>query len=213
MLPATASASPCGGARTVPTRRRCSAFRRRTSASTSTGSASSASPTARSPRTGSRRTRSPSCSSSASSLRSVRPRVAGAARAVELDRPCFDHLDLRTTQRHHPRRLAGRAPFVLVAFVFLVILAGTTIPAPLYVIYQSKWGFSSGMLTLVFAIYSAGVLVALLVFGRLSDEVGRTRVLLAALAVAVTSTFVFAFATGVGMLLAARLLSGFAAGL
>ena len=70
-------------------------------------------------------------------------------------------------------------------------------PAPLYVIYQSKWGFSAGVLTLVFAIYSAGVLTALLVFGRISDEVGRTRVLGAALAVAIASTLVFVFATGV----------------
>jgi MFS family permease len=139
--------------------------------------------------------------------------VARAVRAVELDRPCFDHLDLRTTERHHPHKLAGRAAFLLVAFVFLVVLVGTTVPAPLYVIYQAKWGFSAGVLTLVFAIYSAGVLVALLGFGRLSDEIGRTRVLLAALAVAVASTLLFVFAAGVGMLLAGRLLSGFAAGL
>jgi MFS family permease len=93
------------------------------------------------------------------------------------------------------------------------VLVGTTVPAPLYVLYQAKWGFSAGVLTLVFAIYSAGVLTALLVFGRFSDQVGRTRVLLGALAVAVVSTLLFVFASGVGMLLVARLLSGFAAGL
>ena len=133
-------------------------------------------------------------------------------RARPPDAACAEHLDLRTTGRHHPHAAGGRA-FWLVAFVFLVVLVGTTVPAPLYVIYQSKWGFSAGVLTLVFAIYSAGVLTALLVFGRISDEVGRTRVLGAALAVAIVSTVVFVFATGVPMLMLGRLLSGFAAGL
>ena len=133
-------------------------------------------------------------------------------RARPPDAACAEHLDLRTTGRHHPHAAGGRA-FWLVAFVFLVVLLGTTVPAPLYVIYQSKWGFSAGVLTLVFAIYSAGVLTALLAFGRISDEVGRTRVLGAALAVAIVSTVVFVFATGVPMLMLGRLLSGFAAGL
>jgi MFS family permease len=139
--------------------------------------------------------------------------LTAVAREWPLDRPCVEQLDLRTTRRHHPHPLGQARAFWLVAFAFMVVLIGTTVPAPLYVVYQAKWGFSAGVLTLVFAIYSAGVLAALLVFGRLSDEIGRTRVLLGALVVAVASTLVFVFATGVGMLLAARLLSGFAAGL
>ena len=133
--------------------------------------------------------------------------MSRSARRYRVARPpdaaCAEHLDLRTTGRHHPHAAGGRA-FWLVAFVFLVVLVGTTVPAPLYVIYQAEWGFSAGVLTLVFAIYSAGVLTALLVFGRLSDEVGRTRVLRAALAVAVVSTLVFVFATGVAMLMRRR---------
>lgn len=138
---------------------------------------------------------------------------SSVAQARVPDRPCAEHLDLRTTHRHHPHRAAGAYAFWLVALVFLVVLVGTTVPAPLYVIYQGKWGFSAGVLTLVFAIYSAGVLSALLVFGRLSDQIGRTRVLLLALAAAFASTLVFVFARDVAMLMVARLLSGFAAGL
>ena len=88
-------------------------------------------------------------------------------RPVELDAPCVEHLDLRTSARHHAHRVAGATAFWFVAFTFLVVLVGTTVPAPLYVIYQGEWGFSAGVLTLVFAIYSAGVLTALLGFGRL----------------------------------------------
>jgi MFS family permease len=130
-----------------------------------------------------------------------------------LDVSCVEHLDLRTTHRHHPHHLARPGAFWLVGFAFVILLFGVTLPTPLYVVYQTKWGFQAGTLTLVFAIYAAGVLTALLVFGRLSDEIGRKPVLLTAVAVAVTSTIIFLLATGVAMLLVARLLSGFAAGL
>ena len=130
-----------------------------------------------------------------------------------LDVSCVEHLDLRTTHRHHPHHLARPGAFWLVGLAFTILLFGVTLPTPLYVVYQTKWGFPAGTLTLVFAIYAAGVLTALLVFGRLSDQIGRRPVLFAAVAVAMTSTVIFMLATGVPMLLVARLLSGFAAGL
>jgi MFS family permease len=129
------------------------------------------------------------------------------------DPACDAHLDLRITRLHYPHRAAGARAFWLVALIFTVLLIGTTVPAPLYVLYQAKWGFSAGVLTLVFAVYSVGVVTSLLLFGRLSDELGRTRILFAALAVAGASTLFFLFANGVAMLLVARLLSGLAAGL
>lgn len=57
------------------------------------------------------------------------------------------------------------------------------------------------------------MLGALLAFGRLSDQVGRKRVLVAALGAATASTVIFVLANGVATLLVARLLSGLAAGL
>lgn len=95
----------------------------------------------------------------------------------------------------------------------MILLFGVTLPTPLYVVYQAQWGFSAGVLTAVFAIYAGGVLGALLVFGRASDQVGRKTVLVAALAFAAASTVVFLLADGVTWLLVARLLSGLAAGL
>lgn len=139
--------------------------------------------------------------------------MKAVAREAPLEGACVDHLDLRVTHRHHAHRAAGRAAFWLVALTFAVLVIGPTVPTPLYVVYQEKWGFSSGVLTLVFAIYALGVLAALLVFGRLSDEIGRTPVLFCALGVAIASTVVFLFAGGVAMLAIARLLSGVAAGL
>jgi len=51
-------------------------------------------------------------------------------------------------------------------------------PTPLYVHWQEQMGFSSGMLTVIFALYIAGLLGTLLVAGQLSDHYGRKPVLL-----------------------------------
>jgi MFS family permease len=130
-----------------------------------------------------------------------------------LDASCVAHLDLRVTRRHHPHLAHRPDAFWLCAVAFVILLFGVTLPTPLYVVYQAKWGFTSGVLTAVFAIYAAGVLTALLVFGRLSDQIGRKAVLFAAVGVAAASTIVFFLADGVASLFIARLLSGFAAGL
>jgi MFS family permease len=103
--------------------------------------------------------------------------------------------------------------FWLLAAAFSVTMLGTTLPAPLYVLYQQKLGFPPLMITVVYAVYAAGVLAALLLFGRSSDQFGRRRVLLAGLACAALSAVVFLFAQGLPLLFVGRLLSGLAAGL
>ncbi|MBB5157100.1 MFS family permease [Saccharopolyspora phatthalungensis] len=92
-------------------------------------------------------------------------------------------------------------------------MIGTTLPTPLYPIYSREFGFSELMVTVVFATYAVGVIAALLVFGRLSDEIGRRRVLLAGLALSGLSAVVFLVAQEIGLLLAGRILSGLSAGI
>jgi MFS family permease len=108
-----------------------------------------------------------------------------------------------------PRRVA----FWLLALVFAAAMLGTTLPTPLYVIYQARWHFSAALVTVTFAVYAAGVLAALLLAGRSSDQAGRTPVLAAALGLSALSTAVFVLAPDLGALLAARILSGLSAGL
>jgi len=108
-----------------------------------------------------------------------------------------------------PRRVA----FWLLALVFAATMLGTTLPTPLYVIYQARWHFSSALVTVTFAVYAAGVLAALLLAGRSSDQAGRKPVLAAALGLSALSTAVFVLAPDLGALLAARILSGLSAGL
>lgn len=111
------------------------------------------------------------------------------------------------------RARRGRIAFWLLAFVFTATMLGTTLPTPLYVIYQGQWHFSAVMVTVIYAVYAVTVLAALLLAGRSSDQAGRKPVLAVALGAAAVSTLVFIFAPDEGMLLLGRILSGLAAGL
>jgi len=92
-------------------------------------------------------------------------------------------------------------------------MLGTTLPTPLYVIYQARWHFSAAIVTVIFAVYAATVLATLLLAGRSSDQAGRRPVLAVALGAAALSTLAFIFAPDEGVLLVGRILSGLAAGL
>jgi MFS family permease len=113
------------------------------------------------------------------------------------------------------RRLAvpRQVAFWLLAFVFTLTMVGTTLPTPLYVIYRAQWHFSSSIVTVIFAVYAAGVLAALLLAGRSSDQAGRKPVLATALGSSTLSTVVFILAPNVGVLFVGRILSGLSAGL
>ncbi|HEX8864222.1 MAG TPA: MFS transporter, partial [Lentzea sp.] len=106
-----------------------------------------------------------------------------------------------------------RTAFRIVAAAFAVTMSGTTLPTPLYPLYQRAMGFSTLTTTVVFAAYAVGVLTALLLVGRASDVIGRRRTLLPGLACAVVSAVLFLVADDVGLLIAARLLSGLSAGI
>ena len=65
-------------------------------------------------------------------------------------------------RRNPPATTATRRPiaFWLLAFVFAAVMLGTTLPTPLYVIYQGEWHFSTSVITLIYAVYAAGVSAA-----------------------------------------------------
>src|SRR5580658_6595181 len=108
-----------------------------------------------------------------------------------------------------PRQIA----FWLLALVLAVTMLGTTLPTPLYVIYQGRWHFSAVMVTVTFAVYAAAVIATLLLAGRSSDLAGRRPVLAVALGASALSTVVFILAPAPAALIAARIVSGLAAGL
>ena len=76
------------------------------------------------------------------------------------------------------QRLGPRTRFGLLASITVTFLAGSSVPTPLYPIYQDQWHFTAMGISFIFSIYAISVLAGLLVFGRLSDYVGRRSVLL-----------------------------------
>ena len=114
----------------------------------------------------------------------------------------------------HSRRTApSRAAFWLVAGVLCLLFFGAAAPTPLYGIFQDQLRFSAITLTAVFAIYALVLLLTLLVFGSVSDYLGRRRVILAALTVTAGAYAVFLATPSVGMLFAARALQGVGVGI
>lgn len=106
--------------------------------------------------------------------------------------------------------------FLVVAFAFAAIMLGTTLPTPLYPIYQAQMGFSQLTVTVIFAAYAAGVISALILFGSLSDRIGRKRLLLAGVVFSAISAAIFlagGVASSLAALLAGRVLSGLSAGI
>lgn len=99
------------------------------------------------------------------------------------------------------------------AFTTLCFFAASSTPTPLYHLYQEAWGFSAGVLTLIFAVYAFSLLAALLMGGSLSDYLGRRPVIFGALLLQSASMLLFILASDVSWLVAARLLQGFATGL
>lgn len=95
---------------------------------------------------------------------------------------------------------------------WLVLMASVQLPAPLYDVYARRLHFSSLVLTLVYAVYAVGVLLATLFLGRLSDRFGRRPVLLAGLVAGCLGALVFALAASTGWLFVARVLQGLAVG-
>ena len=96
---------------------------------------------------------------------------------------------------------------------WLVLMAGANVATPLYAVYAQRFGFSSLVLTSIFATYAFVLVPALILFGRLSDRVGRRPVIVGGLAVAGGALVLFAFAAGTAWLYGARAMQGLAVGM
>ncbi len=110
-------------------------------------------------------------------------------------------------------RQGSRIAICASGFAFAVTMMGTTLPTPLYPIYATKLAFTTLTVTVLFAVYAVGVVATLLLFGRLSDHIGRKPVLLAAVVLAALSAILFLCPPSLPLLVTARVTSGIAAGL
>jgi MFS family permease len=111
-----------------------------------------------------------------------------------------------------PRVLHRAVAFWLVAATTATLTAASSAPSPLYPVYQAEFRFSAITLTVIFAVYVFALMGSLLTVGRLSDYVGRRVVFAGALVVEAAAMALFLRADGVGWLLGARVVQGFATG-
>jgi MFS family permease len=103
--------------------------------------------------------------------------------------------------------------FWAVTLAFLASMGLATVPTPLYVLYQQRDHFSTIMVTVVFAVYSGGTVVALFFGGHLSDRFGRKPVLVCSLLVNVVSALIFVVAPSLPGMLVGRIVCGASVGL
>ncbi|PPH01292.1 MFS transporter [Rathayibacter sp. AY1F6] len=92
-------------------------------------------------------------------------------------------------------------------------MAYSTVPTPLYPLYQQLDGFPPFVITVVFAAYAVGVIVSLYLAGHVSDWLGRRRVLLIAVLVSAISAVLFSLTTEVPGLIVARFVNGVSIGM
>lgn len=107
----------------------------------------------------------------------------------------------------------NRKAFIGVVYAYTIVMLGTTLPTPLYPIYSAAFDLSTLMITMIYAVYAAGVISALLVFGHWSDRIGRKYILIPGVLISASSALIFLFSDHVAWLFIGRILSGFSAGL
>ncbi|WP_253259819.1 MFS transporter [Subtercola boreus] len=110
-------------------------------------------------------------------------------------------------------RLSKRGSFWASASVLALCLWASGAPSVLYPTYAAEWELSSTVITTIFATYPVVLLVVLLVFGSISDTIGRRRAMLAGVGLILVSGLVFTAAPDVAWLYIGRALQGAGAGL
>ena len=133
--------------------------------------------------------------------------------------PCSAQQQCEVRAAALPATIQARTPVLSPAAMTLFSFAGALLLAasssaatPLYRLYQVSMQLTPFWITVVFAVYVASLLVALLTVGGLSDYVGRRPVILAALLLNAAAMILFAEARDVGDLILARAVQGLSVG-
>jgi MFS family permease len=118
-----------------------------------------------------------------------------------------------TAVRAVRRTWSRRTSFWLVVAKQVLVLAASNFPTPLFPIYAQRYHFGAATVTLLFSVYVAALIPAMLTLGRITDRVGRRPALVAGMAITVVSSIAFAAARNIGWLFAGEIIYGIAAGL
>ena len=124
-----------------------------------------------------------------------------------------------TAEQHQLDIEASPAPrrsslaFWTAAAVIVVGLWASGSPAMVYPLYERVWQLPDAVTTSVFAVYPLVLIVALLLFGDLSDHIGRRATILLGLSSIFVGVLVFALAPSVQWLFVGRVFQGLGVGL
>jgi MFS family permease len=110
-------------------------------------------------------------------------------------------------------RLPLNIAFIVATCSLVLVFAAAGTPVPLFNLYRAEDGITNADLGFVSVGYFVGAATSLLIFGRLSNHLGRRPVALVALALAAASCLLLMSVHKASVLLSACLLQGLACGL
>lgn len=122
-------------------------------------------------------------------------------------------MHIETIPAPRPERVGPDVGFWVVASAFVIGMAFSTIPTPLWSLYRRADNFSTFMVTVAFAAYAVGVIASLFFAGHVSDWVGRRRILIPALLLEVVAAVLFLTWPRLAGLIVARVVTGLGVGM
>ncbi|PZV36375.1 hypothetical protein B5V02_21570 [Mesorhizobium kowhaii] len=119
----------------------------------------------------------------------------------------------RTVRRSGPLALGRQASFWVSAGVVVHTFWSSAAPAMTYQLYADEWRLTHTVTTGIFAIYPIVVVAVLILFGDISDHIGRRTTMLLGLCASLIGALLFAVAPDVLWLFAGRAFMGIGVGL
>lgn len=110
-------------------------------------------------------------------------------------------------------RLSTRGSFWIAGAVVALALWTSACPTMTYPLYQAGWNVSTTTVTWIFAAYPIALIPVLIIFGDLSDHIGRRAAMALGLLAELIGVLLFAVATDVPWLLVGRAFMGLGVGL
>ncbi|MFK0332843.1 MFS transporter [Rhizobium sp. NPDC090275] len=111
------------------------------------------------------------------------------------------------------RVLSRQASFLTATAIVAHTIWTSAAPALTYPLYARQWHLTTFTTTAIFAIYPVFVVLVLVLFGNLSDYIGRRETMLAGLAFSASGSLIFAIAPDVDWIFLGRALMGVGVGL
>jgi MFS family permease len=108
--------------------------------------------------------------------------------------------------------LSKRVAFWTAAAVVTMSLWASSAPSMIYPLYIEEWGLNTAVTTGLFSTYPLCLVIATILFGGISDYVGRKRALLIGIGLVVLGVTLFALGPNIGWLFAGRAFQGFGVG-